>query len=38
MATEYRLASNLPATILWRKFSSARNQMLFYQPIFCCLW
>jgi len=33
----YWLASDLPATISGHKFSSARNQMLFYRPIFCCL-
>jgi len=27
----------LPATIFGQTFSSARNQMLFYRPIFCCL-
>jgi len=28
----------LPATIFGQKFSSARNQMLFYRPLFCCLY
>jgi len=27
----------LPATIFGQKFSSARNQKLFYRPTFCCL-
>jgi len=27
----------LPATIFGQKFSSARNQILFCRPIFCCL-
>jgi len=27
----------LPATIFGQKFSSARNQILFYRPLFCCL-
>jgi len=34
---DYWLTLDLPATIFEQTFSSSRNQILFYRPIFCCL-